>query len=138
MDRVVQEAASLIEKGAGKVQMTLHPPSLGAVNMEVVVQNNRLELVLTAQHADVQQLLQANSEQLKNALSNQGFQVDQLSVLLKREGFGFNLGGNFQWQGGAGQQPGNANGSVVTASMPETEVMLPRRDYETGAISIFA
>ena len=77
MDRVVQEAGALLEKGAGKVQMTLQPPSLGTINMEVLVRSNRVELVLTANHAEVQQLLQANGPiSLRNALSNQGFQID--------------------------------------------------------------
>jgi flagellar hook-length control protein FliK len=137
MDRLISEAGAVLEKGAGKVQMTLQPPSLGTINMEVVVQNNRVELVLTADHADVQQILQANSDQLKNALNNQGFQVDQMSVLLKRENFGFNLGGNPLWQNGAGQQQSHGNGSSASPSLPEPEIVTPR-DYGPGTISIFA
>lgn len=140
MDRVISEAGKVLENGSGKVQMTLQPPSLGTINMEVVVQNNRVDLVLTANHADVQQLLQANADQLKNALNNQGFQIDQMSVLLKRDNPGFNLGGHSLWQEGAGQQQNQGNGSAGSGgtSVPETETILPRRDYGTGTISIFA
>jgi hypothetical protein len=137
MDRLISEAGAALEKGAGKVQMTLQPPSLGTINMEVVVQNNRVELVLTANHADVQQILQANADQLKNALNNQGFQVDQMSVLLKRENFGFNLGGNPLWQDGAGQQQSHGNGSSASPSLPEPKIVISR-DYGPGTISIFA
>ena len=137
MDRLISEAGAALEKGAGKVQMTLQPPSLGTINMEVIVHNNRVELVLTSNHADVQQLLQANSDQLKNALNNQGFQVDQMSVLLRRESFGFNMGGNPLWQDGAGRQQGKGNGSSASPSTPEPEALIPR-DYGTGTISIFA
>jgi flagellar hook-length control protein FliK len=138
MDRLVREAGAALEKGAGKVQMTLQPPSLGKINMEVVVQNNRVELVLTANHADVQQILQANADQLKNALNNQGFQVDQMSVLLRRENFGFNLGGNPLWQDGSGRQQGNGNGSSASPPAPDVEHVIPRWDSGTGTISIFA
>ena len=138
MDRLVSAAGAALEKGAGKVQMTLQPPSLGTINMEVVVQNNRVELVLTANHADVQQILQGSSDQLKNALNNQGFQVDQMSVLLRRENFGFNLGGNSLWQDGSGRQQSNGNGSSASPSAPDVENVIPRRDYGTGTISIFA
>lgn len=139
MDRVISEAGKILENGSGKVQMTLQPPSLGTINMEVVVHNNRVDLVLTANHADVQQILQANADQLKNALSNQGFQIDQMSVLLKRENFGFNLGGHSLWQEGAGQQSGHGNGSTFSnnLSTPEVETIVPRRDYGNGMISIF-
>lgn len=137
MDRLINEAGAVLGKGAGKVQMTLQPPSLGTINMEVIVQNNRVELVLTANHADVQQLLQANSDQLKSALNNQGFQVDQMSVLLRRENFGFNLGGNLLWQDGSGRQPSNGDGSSSPPSTSEPEAVIPR-DYGTGTISIFA
>ena len=139
MDRVISEAGKILESGAGKVQMTLQPPNLGTINMEVVVRNNRVDLVLTANQADVQQILQANADQLKNALSNQGFQIDQLSVLLKRESFGFNLGGHSLWQDGTGQQPSHGNGSTGrdAISVPEAETMTPRWDYGNGTISIF-
>ncbi len=139
MDRVISEAGKILENGAGKVQMTLQPPNLGTINMEVFVRNNRVDLVLTANHADVQQILQANADQLKNALSNQGFQIDQMSVLLKRDNLGFNLGGHSLRQDGAGQQPGHGNGSTGSNNMstPEVEKLVPRRDYGTGMISIF-
>lgn len=139
MDRVISEAGKILENGAGKVQMTLQPPSLGTINMEVVVHNNRVDLVLTANHADVQQILQANADQLKNALSNQGFQIDQMSVLLKRDNLGFNLGGHSLGQEGAGQQAGHGHGSTGSdiMSVPEAEKIIPRWDYGTGTISIF-
>jgi len=139
MDRVISEAGKILENGAGKVQMTLQPPNLGTINMEVVVRSNRVDLVLTANHADVQQILQANADQLKNALSNQGFQIDQMSVLLKREGFGFSLGGHSLWQEGTGRQPNHGNGSTGrdAMSVPEAEKMTPGRDYGNGTISIF-
>ena len=139
MDRVISEAGKILENGAGKVQMTLQPPNLGTINMEVVVRNNRVDLVLTANQADVQQILQANADQLKNALSNQGFQIDQMSVLLKRESFGFNLGGHSLWQDGTGRKPNQGSGSTGSdaISVPEAEKINPRWDYGNGAISIF-
>jgi len=137
MDEVVSKAGTALEKG-GKVQMTLQPPSLGTINMEVVVQNNRVELVLTTGHADVQQMLQAGTDQLKSTLQNQGFQVDQMSVLLKQENFGFNPGGNPLWQDGSGQKENNGNGSSAFPSTPDAEPVISRDDYGTGTISIFA
>ena len=137
MDEVVSKAGVVLEKG-GKVQMTLQPPSLGTINMEVVVQNNRVELVLTTGHTDVQQMLQAGTDQLKSALQNQGFQIDQMSVLLRQENFGFNSGENPLWQNGSGQKENNGNGYSAFPSAPEADAIIHRDDYETGTISIFA
>ncbi len=137
MNEVVSKAGTVLEKG-GKVQMTLQPPSLGTIGMEVVVQNNRVELVLTTGHTDVQQMLQAGTDQLKNALQSQGFQVDQMSVLLRQENFGFNPGENPLWQNGSGQKQDNGNGSSALPETPDAGPVIPRNDGGTGTISIFA
>ena len=137
LNEVVNKAVTALEKG-GKVQMTLQPPSLGTINMEVVVQNNRVELVLKTGHADVQQMLQAGTDQLKSALQNQGFQIDQMSVLLRQENFTFNPGGNPLLQDGSEKRENKGNGSSSVPSIPGTEPVVPRDDYGTGMISIFA
>lgn len=97
LEQIIQETGNLLEKG-GKIQLILHPPSLGKINMEVIVRNNRVELLMMVNNTEVQQVLQASSDQLKNALQNQGFQFDQMSVSLKRENLGFDSGGHPLWQ----------------------------------------
>ncbi|MDR2861894.1 MAG: flagellar hook-length control protein FliK [Syntrophobacterales bacterium] len=99
MEQIVQETGKLLEKG-GKIQIVLHPPSLGQMNMEVVVRNNRVELIIMVGNVDVQQTLQASSDQLRNALQNQGFQFDQMSVLLKKESMDSHSGERPLWQDG--------------------------------------
>jgi len=137
MDEVISKAGTALDKG-GKVQMTLQPPSLGTINMEVVVQNNRVELVMSTGHADVQQMLQAGVDQLKSILQNQGFQVDQMSVLLRQDNFSYNPGGNSLWQDGSGQKDNNGNESAAFPSTVDAEPVMPRDDYVKGTISIFA
>ena len=140
VDRLIHEAGRALESGSGKVRIILQPPNLGTINMEVVVQNKRVELTLTANHADVQQTLQANTEQLRHALTNQGFQVDQMSILLKRDHLDFNPGGHALWQEGAGEQAGKDDGRAGTRgqmSPEDTKTGVPGRDYGTGIISIF-
>jgi flagellar hook-length control protein FliK len=136
LEQIVQETGKLLEKG-GKVQLILHPPSLGKMNMEVVVRNNRVELMITVGNADVQQALQASSDQLRNALQNQGFQFDQMSVLLKRENMGFNSEGHPLWQEGQreGERHKGQHESASGGILPEPGNM---RYDETGGLSVFA
>ena len=136
MEQIIKETGNLLEKG-GKVQLILHPPSLGKINMEVVVRNNRVELLMMVSNTDVQQVLQASSDQLRNSLQNQGFQFDQMSVLLKRENMGADSGGNPLWQNG--QQEGEGRGGRRDTAPTEELAELKSTHYdETKNISIFA
>jgi len=136
MEQIIKETGNLLEKG-GKVQLILHPPSLGKINMEVVVRNNRVELLMMVSNTDVQQVLQASSDQLRNSLQNQGFQFDQMSVLLKRENMGADSGRNPLWQNG--QQEGEGRGGRQDTAPTEELAELKSTHYdETKNISIFA
>lgn len=135
LEQIVQETGSLLEKG-GKVQLILHPPSLGKINMEVIVRNNRVELLMMVSNTEVQQVLQASSDQLRNALQNQGFQFDQMSVLLKRENLGFNSEGHPLWQNGQ-QEGGRREGRRESAPAEELAELKNMYYDETKNISIF-
>jgi flagellar hook-length control protein FliK len=132
-EQIIKEAGNLLERG-GKVQLILHPPNLGRINMEVIVRNNRVELLMMVGNTDVQQVLQASSDQLRNSLQNQGFQFDQLSILLKRENS--DSGGNPLWQG---EQQGGGKRDGRQEAVPTEILSEPGSTHydETGNISIF-
>lgn len=80
VDRII-EMRQTLGKNSGRVTITLDPPSLGALTLEVQVRDRRVETVLVAESFDVQQVLKGGLEQLRSALHQQGLKVDTLQVL---------------------------------------------------------
>jgi len=80
----IKEAA--VNEG-GRVKMTLNPPSLGKLEMDVSVRNGKVEVVLVADNKDVQQTLNVHIDKLKGSLQNQGLTIDRCDVFMqdKRE-----------------------------------------------------
>jgi len=83
MDQIVDGGMQVIQKGSGRVRMTLNPPNLGSLDMDIQIRNNKIEVVFVADTPEIQQSLQANSDLLKAALSQQGLKVDGYNVLLQ-------------------------------------------------------
>jgi len=65
-------------KSANRVRINLYPESLGKLDMEIVVRENRVHVFIIADRTDVVQALHGQQEQLKNALQSQGLQVSSL------------------------------------------------------------
>lgn len=135
-----QIAGQFSQNGPGRIKITLNPPHLGTVDMDVLVRNNKVEVVMIASNQEVQQALKAHSDQLKYALQGQGLKVDGFDVLLQgnHEGHGHRFGGgNFA---GNGNGNGGENREEIKSDFPQPMILSPRNVGETGAgegISLF-
>lgn len=93
MGQVLDGAAQLLRDGSGRMVLTLQPPRLGTLDLDVVVQDNRVKMVMLADNQEVKQLLQAGMDDLRNALQDKGFEIDRLEVLVQnrpdQDGAGF-------------------------------------------------
>ena len=83
MNQVLDGATQVLRDGSGRVVLTLQPPQLGTLDLDVVVQDNRVKMILLADNQEVKQMLQAGMEDLRNALQDKGFQIDRLEVLVQ-------------------------------------------------------
>jgi hypothetical protein len=135
-------------KNSGKVTLTLEPPSLGALTLEVQVRDRRVETVLVADSFEVQQVLKGGLEHLRSALQEQGLKVDTIQVLWQGAPSDSGTGGSASHsfshffreqtgsQGGTGNWP---SGGKEESSSGGTGT--PPTIYEKGrgeGISIFA
>jgi flagellar hook-length control protein FliK len=82
VDQIV-EARQQMSSESGRIKITLTPPNLGTVDLDVVVRQNRVEVIMIADHADVQQLLQARGEEIKSALQRQDMKIESFQVFLQ-------------------------------------------------------
>jgi len=83
MNSIVEEGTQMISKGGGRVKMTLNPPMLGSLDMDIRVRNNKVEVLFIADTPEIQQSLQANTDILKAALNQHGLKVEGYNVLLQ-------------------------------------------------------
>lgn len=79
----IAEARQQMSTDSGRIKITLTPPNLGTVDLDVIVRQNRVDVIMTADQPDVQQLLQARGEDIKSALQRQDMKIDSYQVFLQ-------------------------------------------------------
>ncbi len=119
--------------------MTLQPPQLGTLDLDIVVKDNHVTMIMLADNQEVKQMLQSGMDDLRNALQDKGYQIDRMEVLVQNRpddaGAGF-------WQQ-AGFAGNDSSGREQRKSEPEAAPAVQRlaertiRSGENG-ISIFA
>jgi len=67
----------------GRIRIVLSPPNLGTVDLEIVVRNERVEVVMTADNSSVQQALQSRADDIRNALQRHDLKIESFQVLLQ-------------------------------------------------------
>jgi hypothetical protein len=80
--QVIETAQPLMQHGGGRVVISLNPPSLGALDIDVRVKRDSVELFVVANNRDVQQTLCSHIEQLRKALVDQGLNMDRFQVVV--------------------------------------------------------
>lgn len=120
ISQVIDGAAQILRDGSGRMVLTLQPPRLGTLDLDVVVQDNRVRMVMLADNQEVKQMLQAAMDDLRNALQDKGFEVDRLEVLVQNRPD--DSGADF-WQ-----EAGFARGDS-----PKGKEQKPGRDEESPA-----
>jgi len=82
IDQIV-DAKELLNNGFGRARITLDPPNLGTVNLEIVVRKERVEVVIIADNSGVQQALQSRVDDIRTALQRQDLKIETFQVLLQ-------------------------------------------------------
>ena len=72
-----------MNNGFGRVRITLDPPNLGTVNLEIVVRKEWVEVVMTADNSGVQQALQSRMDDVRTALQRQDLKIENIQILLQ-------------------------------------------------------
>ncbi|OQX20195.1 MAG: hypothetical protein BWK76_02275 [Desulfobulbaceae bacterium A2] len=67
---------------SGSISLRLHPAELGELKLDVLVQRSTVQLQVTAQNPQVQEMLEQNMSRLREALAQHGFSLDRMEVTL--------------------------------------------------------
>ncbi|MFO7569291.1 MAG: flagellar hook-length control protein FliK [Smithellaceae bacterium] len=94
IQRVAAEFRETLAQESGRVRMTLTPPSLGTLDLDVMVRNGKVRVMLFADNREVQRMLSVNIDTLKNSLQGQGMTIDRCDVMMqdRREAFSQGFG----------------------------------------------
>ncbi|MCK9275552.1 MAG: flagellar hook-length control protein FliK [Syntrophales bacterium] len=68
------------QKKMSRVKIALDPPSLGSLDMDIIVRDKTVRVQFTVQSAEVSRFINFNLEQLKQSLAGQGLYVDSITV----------------------------------------------------------
>ncbi len=143
INRVVSGIKENASADGGRVKITLSPPSLGTLEMDVTVRNNKVEVIIVADNKNVQQTLNTNIDHLKGSLQNQGLTIDRCDVLMQngREGYPQSFGQQAFYRDGS-EKNGNTSKEKFSEELkPVTAVnpqIIKRPLFNPDNISIFA
>ncbi|MEA3362552.1 MAG: flagellar hook-length control protein FliK [Thermodesulfobacteriota bacterium] len=79
-DQVVTQISGSVNGESGRMVLRLQPAELGSLKLELMVEGDRIRANLHAQSHQVQDVLERNLPQLRNALAEQGLKIDQFQV----------------------------------------------------------
>jgi flagellar hook-length control protein FliK len=82
----ILEARQGVSNDFGRIRILLNPPNLGTVDLDIVVRREKVEVVMTAENATVQQALQSRVDDIRVALQRQDLKIEGFQVLLQDNG----------------------------------------------------
>ncbi|MCK5912421.1 MAG: flagellar hook-length control protein FliK, partial [Desulfuromusa sp.] len=83
-DQVVTQLSGSVNGESGRMVLRLQPAELGSLKLELMVEGDRVRANLHAQSQQVQEVLERNLPQLRNALAEQGLKIDQFQVTIDK------------------------------------------------------
>jgi hypothetical protein len=140
VDQIAGQLTSEANNGSGRVRITLSPDHLGGLDLDIIIQENKVQVVLTAERNDVRQALQSHVEQLRNALQDQGLQISGIDVLLRGNLPGTNgesAGGHLWWRENNNGSPRRGRNEDRLSLVSTITALAPQKDPSAAGISLY-
>ncbi len=98
LQKVIEHLRWMVARGQHESKLTLHPPELGQIDLRVLVKQGHLQVQLGTEHPWAKEIVEGSLNVLRHHLTQAGFVVDKLEVMV---GLG---GGGFEASSGQGEQ----------------------------------
>ena len=85
IDQIIEKINIGVSRGQSRINIQLHPPSLGKLQIDLSMNQNQLRAVIIAESSQVKQILESNLDQLRACLESQNIEVDKFSVSVGHE-----------------------------------------------------
>jgi hypothetical protein len=103
LPRVMDRMMWMIRSGEQRGRLHISPPELGRLDLDLVIRQGHLHANLSAENQMVKELIEANLNQLKQQLSDQGFIVERFEVMVGLEDNRHQHGDERMSRGGKGR-----------------------------------
>jgi len=104
-----------------QIKVTLKPEYLGDISLKIASQDGVITAQFTAQNQRVKEIIEANFNQLKDTLNEQGIEVSQISVNIGNEESGNSEQSNFEQRKSNTRINDIINNSMKDVNFGETE-----------------
>ncbi|MEE9543237.1 MAG: flagellar hook-length control protein FliK, partial [Thermodesulfobacteriota bacterium] len=111
--QVSGKVAITFKNNIGKATLTLNPPELGRLKVEIAVKNNSVKATIATENVLVKDALESNLPLLREALQAQGLTVDEVSIMLD--------GGSQAYDDKSGEGLGRRNSAMNGSESESTE-----------------
>jgi flagellar hook-length control protein FliK len=79
----IMDARQGMQGDFGRIRILLTPPNLGTVDLQILMRRDRVEVIMMADNAGVQQALLSRTEDIRAALQRQDIKIETFEVLLQ-------------------------------------------------------
>ncbi len=86
INQIVKNSKIITDKNNSSIQMQLEPEHLGKLTLKIVLERGILSANFIAENDEVKTIIEGNMEELKNNLSEQGINIQSLSVSVDSQG----------------------------------------------------
>lgn len=85
LPKIVDRMIWMLRGGEQRGSLHISPPELGKLDLDLVIRQGHLQANLNAENPAVKEIIEANLNQLKQQLQDQGFVVDKFSVTVGQD-----------------------------------------------------
>jgi flagellar hook-length control protein FliK len=82
LPRIIDRMIFMVRGGIQRSRLVIHPPELGRLDLDLSIKHGHLQAHLSAESTVVKELIEANLNNLRQQLSDQGLVVDKFEVML--------------------------------------------------------
>ncbi|MCK5257245.1 MAG: flagellar hook-length control protein FliK, partial [Deltaproteobacteria bacterium] len=82
MEQVVKVAKVQVVNGQARAKISLHPPTLGKLQMHIITEGNQVKATFFAETAQAKEIIENNLPQLRQSFLQQGLKVENFNVFV--------------------------------------------------------
>jgi flagellar hook-length control protein FliK len=93
ISQVTVGVQAALDRGVSRIRLELQPPNLGNLDLDLIVNRDKVKMIILADNQEVREVLRSNAEQLRASLEGQGLRMDSLDVFVQDRSAGDRSGG---------------------------------------------
>lgn len=110
LPKVFERMVVMIKNGEQTGKLMIQPPELGRIDIDLTIKSGHIQANLTTENIAVKEIIEANLNQLKQQLNDQGLVVEQFNVSVGSQNRQFREESGQAWGSGKGSSGSEVSG----------------------------